>query len=384
LEAAIEKLLEAHVQHELSRFQRKKLQGSIREEVAAAFQWAKTIKLGEVVSADQITDLIHRNVVARPLPPAVKEQAIAMAQRVLAAPVNEHTTLKDICPRPSYDAALAKIGQMEGVRRDLIHRMVSSSVYTEQISNALYAGIKEYLLTENVLAQKVPGLASLIKLGKFAVDKTMKPLEAVVEKTVKAYIEANLGNTIRRSETSINAHFAPDRIVELGDQLWDGIAPYPLLAFTLLVDGKDMDDFVSIGNDFWRHFRETPYFKAIYTDLVRAFFEKYGDAPLSLVASDFGVNQKVVTRELSQLLAKGLEAAAASGFLEQRIRARLEDFYRSPQAMALLTAASSANDSELNRAAQKRAATQASASKRPAKPGTSAAKRSAGKPSGTK
>lgn len=384
MEAAIEKILEAHVQHELARFNSRKLQGSIREEVAAAFQWAKTIKLGELVSADQIAALIHRNVVALPLAPAVSELAIAMAQRVLAAPANERTTLEDICPRPSYDAALAKLGRMEGVRRDLVHRMVNSSVYTEQISNALYAGIKEYLLTENLLAQKVPGLASLIKLGKFAVDKTMKPLEAMVEKTVKAYIEANLGNTIRRSEASINAHFAPDRIVELGDQLWDGIGPCPLVVYTLLVDGKDMDDFVTIGRDFWLHFRKTPYFKAIYTDLVQTFFDKYEDVPLSRLASDFGVNQKVVTRELSLLLAKGVEAAAASGFLEQRIRARLEDFYRSPQAMALLAAASSADDSELKKGAPKRAASKAPANKRPAKSGTTAANRSHGKPSGSK
>lgn len=384
MDTVIEKILEAHVQHELGRFQARKLQGSIREEVAAAFQWAKKIKLGELVSADQIVELIQRNVVSMPLAPAVAETAAAMAQRVLAAPANERTTLEDICTRSSYDAALAKIGQMEGVRRDLIHRMVSSSVYTEQISNALYVGIKEYLLTENVLAQKVPGLASLIKLGKFAVDKTMKPLEAVVEKTVKAYIEANLGNTIRRSEASINEHFSQTRILQLGDRLWEGIAPCPLLVGALLINGKDIDDFVAIGRDFWLHFRETPYFRAIYTDLVQAFFEKYGALPLSRLASDFGVNQKMVTRELSLLLAKGLETAAASGFLEQRIRTRLEDFYRSPQAMALLAAASSANDSELKKAAPKRTATQASASKRPAKTGTSAAKRSPGKPSGTK
>jgi len=158
--------------------------------------------------------------------------------------------------------------------------LVSSSIYTNQISSALYTGIKEYVLTENVLAQKVPGLASLIKLGTFAVNKTMKPLEAVVEKTIKAYIEANLGSTIRRSESSISEHFDEANIVELGDDVWASLAATRVPAYTQLIDGKDTADVVAIGRDFWLHFRKTAYFKAIYSDLVQAVFARYAAQPI--------------------------------------------------------------------------------------------------------
>jgi len=339
LVTVIQQLLEAHVQHELAKFQSKKLQHSIREEVAAVFEWAKRLKLGEIISVEQITDLIGRNVVAMPLPPGVTELMTSMSQRVRTARINKSTSIKDICPRPAYDAAVAKIGSMEGFRHALIHRLVTSSIYTNQISSALYTGIKEYLLTENVLAQKVPGLASLIKLGTFAVNKTMKPLEAVVEKTVKAYIEANLGNTIRRSEKSINEHFDQAHIVEFGERLWKSSAASRLSAYTQLVDGKDMADAVAIGRDFWLHFRTTPYFKAVYTDLVQSIFERYADLPLSALAADFGVTEKIVIRELSLTLSTAAESAVSRGFLEQRIRARLESFYLSDQAAAVIAAA---------------------------------------------
>lgn len=344
MDKAIQRLLEAHVQHELAKFQSRKLQQSIREEVAAAFEWANELKLGQIISAEQITDLIDRNVVAMPLPRGITELAVSMSQRVLAAKSNKTTSIEDICARPVYDEAVAKIGSMESFRRALIHRLVTSSVYTNQISNALYTGIKEYMLTENMLAQKVPGLASLIKLGTFAVNKTMKPLEAAVEKTVKAYIEANLGNTIRRSETSINEHFDEAHIVEFGDDLWASLAATRLSAYTKLVDGKDMADIVAIGRDFWQHFRKTPHFKAVYTDLVQAIFDRYADTPLSQLAADFGVNEKLVIKELTQTLSKAVQTAKRSGYLEQRIRARLEDFYHSPQAMQLLAAAVNPTD----------------------------------------
>lgn len=370
----IQRLLEAHVQHELARFRSKAFQQSIREEVAAVFQWLKKVKLREIVTADQISSLIARNVVELPISGGISELAVAMSQRVLAAPENDSTAIEDICPRPSFDAAVAKIGQLESVRQDLIHKLVSSSVYTEQISNALYTGIKEYLLTENVLAQKVPGLASLIKLGKFAVNKTMKPLEAAVEKTVKAYIEANLGNTIRRSEKSINEHFDEAHIVAIGDRVWEGIAATRLSGYFELLDGGDMDDFVAIGREFWLHFRETPYFRAIYTDLVQCFYEKYGNTALSRVAAEFGVTEKLVVNELAKTLAQGIETAAAGGFLEQRIRARLENFYQSPQAARAIAGLATASGASKAKPASDPGAPPPAASRRKSGPASPTAK----------
>ena len=133
MDKAIQRLLEAHVRHELARFQSRKLQQSIREEVTAVFEWAKELKLGQMISAEQIIDLIGRNVVAMPLPRGFTELAVTMSQRVLAARSNKTTSIADICARAAYDAAVAKIGSMESFRQALIHSLVSSSIYTNQI-----------------------------------------------------------------------------------------------------------------------------------------------------------------------------------------------------------------------------------------------------------
>ncbi len=332
----IEQLLEAHLRHELARFTPKKLRLVVREEVAAVFAWAAQTRLSDVITPEQVVGLIERTVIQIPVSAGVTALAQTMSQRVLTSRHNKTTRVQDICPTQAFDAIVARIAALEAPRQKLVHRLVTSSVYTEQISSALFNGIKEYLLSENVLAQKVPGLASLIKLGKFAVNKTMRPLEAAVEKTVKAYIETNLGNTIRRSERSINDHFDADRIQQLGQHVWGQLAPTKLSEFTRILEKADLDDLVGTGLQFWLHFRKTPYFKAIAADQVRYLFEIYGDTPLSLVAADLGISEKLVVDELLHSGGKGVEQALASGFLEQRIRARLEDFYRSPQTARLL------------------------------------------------
>ncbi len=333
---AMDTLLEAHVQHEMGRFKSKKYRQVIREEVAAVFQWIKKIKLREIVTPEQIISLIERNVVELPVAEGITELVGEMSQRVLASPKNKTTAIADIFSHKSYKDIVDKIGDLESARKDFIHWLVNSSVYSQQISEVLFTGIKDYLLTENIFAQKVPGLASLIKLGKFAVNKTMHPLEVAVEKTVKTYIEKNLGSTIRRSEKSINDYFDKPHIIEMGDEIWAAIAKTKLSKYCKILDAKDVEDCNAIGLDFWLHFRETSYFKEIYTDLVHFYFKKYGDRSLDQIADEIGVTEKMVVNELVQTLSHGIEKTLAIGFLEERIRVRLENFYRSPQTSTLV------------------------------------------------
>jgi len=69
----ISKILEAHVAHELKRFKREGYKKTIKEEVAAAFEWIKKIKLKDVITAEQIIGMIERNVVELPVAGGITE-----------------------------------------------------------------------------------------------------------------------------------------------------------------------------------------------------------------------------------------------------------------------------------------------------------------------
>ena len=260
-----------------------------------------------------------------------------MSQRVLASPQNKKTSLEDIFARKQFDDIVDKVGSLKSARSEIIRRFVTSSVYSQQISEVLYTGIKEYLLAENIFAQKVPGVSSLIKLGKFAVNKTMHSLEVAIENKIKSYIESNLGNTIKRSERSLNDYFDNTHIIEMGEEIWSSIAETKLSEYFKNIDANDMEDFIIIGYEFWLHFRTTPYFKEIYTDLVDFFFEKYADKELDVILEDVGITQKMVVNELIEAISPGIDTALSIGYIEERIRARLEDFYLSPKTDSLVS-----------------------------------------------
>ncbi len=333
----LHRLLEAHVAWELDQFKNDGYRQTIKQEVSAIFEWTQKIKLNDIVTAPQIIGLIKRNVVDLPIAGGVTELSGEMSQKVLASRHNKKTQLQDIFPRNQYDDIIDKVVSLESARNTLIHRIVTSTAYSRQISELLFNGIKEYVLEENIIARKVPGVSSLIKMGKFAVSKTLAPLESLIEETVKSYIESNLELTLRRSEKSLVAYFNENRIVDAGEQIWDAVSEKHLSDYFSTIDANDMEDFIIIGYDFWQHFRKTRYFEGIYTELVKYFFKKYGNKELDVILEDVGVSEKMVVEELCEVVSPGIETALSMGYLEERIRARLSSFYGSKQAAAALS-----------------------------------------------
>lgn len=112
--------------------------------------------------------------------------------------------------------------------------------------------------------------------------------------------------------------------------------------------------------------RKTPYFKAIYTDLVYFFFEKSRDRELDLIAEDVGVTEEMVVNELVQTLSHGTKRASAGGYLEARIRARLENFYLSPETAMLASSLTGAEKTPVKTKAPRTSATPKKFAKKPA------------------
>ena len=164
----------------------------------------------------------------------------------------------------------------------------------------------------------------------------MPSLELAIENRVKSYIESNLENTVRRTEKALIKYFDGTRIVDMSEDIWESIAETKLSKYFAAIDSNDMEDFIIIGHDFWLHFRKTSYFKGIYTELVKYFFKKYGDREIDVILEDVGVSREMVICELIEIISPGIEKALSIGYLEERIRARLESFYLSKKALNLI------------------------------------------------
>jgi len=332
----LKELLDAHVRHELGRFRGPRLRKAVEQEVDAAFEWIRTVRLMDLATPEMVLSAIRRNVVELPLSGGVAELAGEMSRRVLSSRHNRKATLEDIFVRKAFDDIVDKAVGLRNARSRLIHLSVHTAAYTGLISDVVYTLIRDYMLKGTLLARRMPGVHSLSRMGREAVNKAIPDLELTVETRIKEFIQSNLKKTIALSERFLLGFLEGDRIVEIADRIWDSVAGVPLSEHFNSIDANDMEDFIIIGIEFWEHFRKTTYFKGIYTEIVRAFFQKYGRKEVSVILEDLGVNRHMVIEEIMGVLTPGIRKALDSGYLEQRVRERLADFYGSKKAASLV------------------------------------------------
>ena len=332
----LEKLLDAHLKHERARFIGRGLKKSVVEDADAVFEWAGKVRLKDIATPEQVLGVIRRQVVECPLPPMVTELAVDMSRTVLASRHNDKATLQDIFARRQFDEIVGKTAGLKDVRDRILHAAVHTPAYAGLISGVVYTLMREFLQKEMLFTRKMPGVSSLMKLGKEAMNKAMPGLEATAENRIREFIRANLGKALQLSERFLVGFLSEERMAEIANRVWDSIAHVPLSQYLQPIDAADMEDLISVGAEFWLRFRETPYFEQICTEVTQAFFEHYGEKTAAEILDDLGVSRRMVVGEVLEILKPAIDKALATGYLEQRVRARLEAFYLSSKTASLL------------------------------------------------
>jgi hypothetical protein len=322
-------MLEAHVQFEMARWVGDNLHTTLETETGALFDWLGTVRLHEVVSAAELHAWMRRVLVETPLTAATGaslKESVLVAYEFLQ---EDATPLKALLPRPLFDRVVAHASQLDGLRREITHQVVTSSVYTLLISNVLYHGIKGFVLTENALTQKIPGAASLLKFGQNAMSAASPQMERKIDAQLVHFIHDNLQETIRESERFLNDALDEGELHKVADEIWATNAPAPVSKFAGHLHGAAFDAFVDIAVDFWLHLRTTPFFADLLAQIVHNLYLQHGKKPIAALLTEVGITPAAAVAAIHPLAAAWIARTLEDGYLEARIRQRLGAFYAS-------------------------------------------------------
>lgn len=323
----IDAMLESHVQYELKRLSRQHLKRTVKEEVGAVWDWLGEVRINAVLSEAQVLDAVRRNAIDMPISDEMRAYIRENVALVYDALRRDATPVEDILTREVFDDMVTIIIGLEDLRGEITHQIVSSSVYARLISNVLYHGIKNFLLTENVLARNIPGASSLVRLGKRSLNAASPKLEGGIDRQLIKFVNANIQDTIAESETFLNTALDPALMRKLGDEAWETNATTAVGDLAVYVDVDSLSAIVDVVEKFWLHYRETPLFTNLVAEVVRHFFARYGEQDARSFLESVGITQDVLLREASALITPWLEHARDSGYAERRLRARLGAFY---------------------------------------------------------
>jgi hypothetical protein len=326
-------LLELHLAHEMALFESDAFLAWLRPELEAQLGLARSMPLGAFVSAEQVKSVIARNVVENEIPGAVAEVAGEAATHLFSSDLHKNRPLQEILPTKHFEEFVDKVLELPEQRKNGINHIIELPVYKDLISGVLYQAIMRYIYEENVFSKKVPGVSSMMKLGKQMLDKRAPKLEGAVEENVRAYISNNLVFILKESKAFLKNSLTEEDIKASTMELWDTIEQTPMSEFQKGMDSIDLSEFVVLGYEFWKTFRTSSYFKESYELIVDYFFQIYGDSPLGTLLDDFMISSDKMMTELEVFAPQVLKTLKENGQIEQFLRRRLESFYFSKSAL---------------------------------------------------
>ncbi len=324
-------LLDAHIAFELKQWRGKALSKTLKHEYKAIWGWAEEVTLDQFSSAEKISDIALRFVSEMSLPEGITGVIGTIAKHLIALPVNRETSVADVIDPELFDEGVELIVSLKHLREELIRQSINSPVYATLVSEILYNGIRDYLGSENIFTQKVPGMGKLLKKGGDALNKRIPN----IEERLRGYIEKNMQRTVEQSEKFLINALNDDRIRHLATEIWDMIQESPLSVADVLGD-DEVDEIVKYGFTFWLHLRKTDYLAELIREAIEKVFAEYGEMPLSELLDSVGVSKKLIEKETLIIGPQLVEVLDESGFLEATIRRRFEPFYASKEATAAL------------------------------------------------
>jgi uncharacterized membrane protein YheB (UPF0754 family) len=240
---------------------------------------------------------------------------------------DDQSRVRELLSKQVFDHAIEVLANMDEPRRQIIHQVVSSSVYSRLVANVLYHGIKSFLVTENGMARAIPGASSLLRLSQNALNATVPQMEKNVDKQLVAFIDENIQQTIADSEIFLNRSLDDALLQKVGDELWSTLSEETLARLTRSLSKDSVVASGDVLQEAWEHLRESALVQDIAQSVVRGFFLRYGKQDVAAVLQAMGIDQVAVTEGLLAVAIPLAQRACGDGYLEERIRARLTPFY---------------------------------------------------------
>ena len=321
-----EAMRDAHVAYEMSRLTGPGLTQTVSDEVESLFDLMGTAALGEVVDADAVVGAVVR--VVRELPSAaapgsLEQVAGALRDAVSASP----ETVGDVVSEDDAVRWATTLASMDEARDELLSQLTSSGAYSRLVAHVVYYGVKNYLLTENALAKRIPGASSLVRLGQRSLTAAAPGLEKNVDRQLVAFVDASIADTVRESRRFIDGMLEEAEVDQAARTGWAAVSDRPVADAADVLNERDAELLGELAWQQWTSLRLTPFLERMAEAVVRGYLDENADRPVADVLTDLGVDAEWVTAWIGPLVESTMAHPQVAEYVEQRVRERLTAFY---------------------------------------------------------
>ncbi len=334
-ESTAQKLLDAQIGYHLDR-----LTGD---------QFASTVaRLGEDLLAaagqHQIEDLLDREAIKTAVVRALRtvpgsaavSGLVELATTIVFDGPAEPYPLGELVDRERIEVLLDELLALSPVLERAFDRLTDSPLVGTTASRFMGRIVGEVLQANKAIADKVPGLGSLVSFGTSAASKVVGAADKQFDGLIGDTVGKGGAFAVGRLNRIIMETLLDPTTREAALEVWDLISREPVAGLSTYATRADISGAVdamhelaatTVAKEHVAHFAEV---------IVEGFFERFGGyTPIELL-DELDLSRQDLIEDLVRIAPRVVDALRESGDLERMLRAQLEPFYTSTELKVLL------------------------------------------------
>jgi hypothetical protein len=331
-----QQLLEAQVRHHLDRLSGDQLASTVSRLASDLLDSAGQHPIEDLVDREVVRAIVVRSLGTVPGSAAVGA-IVELATSVVQDGPADSFRVGDLVERTRVEALLDELLALHPVLDRALERLTDSPLVGTMASRFMGRIVGEVLQANKAVADRVPGLGSLMSFGTSAASRVMgaadKQFEALVGDTV------GKGGTfaVRRLNRIVIETLRDPTTREALLQAWDLLAEEPVVGLGKYADDEEISGVVDAVHDLVVAVTASEQVAELAKVVVDAFFDRFGGYTPTELLVELEISRDDVVSDLVLLAPRVVEALRDTGDLERMIRAELEPFYASAEVEALLS-----------------------------------------------
>ncbi len=331
-----QQLLDAQVRHHLDRLTGDRLAATVTGLADDLMSAAGRHQLEDLVDRESIKAIVTRALATVPGSAAVSG-IVELATRVVYDGPAEPYPLGELVDRDRVEVLLDELLTLSPVLERALERLTDSPLVSTMASRFMGRIVGEVLQANKAVADKVPGLGSLMSFGTSAASKVMGAADK--------QFEGLIGDTVGKGGTFAVRRLNRIVIETLQDpttraavlDVWDLLAQEPVAGLRPYTTYDEVAGVVGAVHDVAVTTMFNEHVAHLGEVIVDAFFERFGGYTPTEMLDELDLSREELVADLVGFAPVVVEALRETGDLERILRAQLEPFYASAEVRKLLS-----------------------------------------------
>lgn len=332
-----ERLLDAQVEYIIGELSGDRLADVVARDVDDLLTVLDATTVAELVDRADVKATAYRIVGQPGGSDLVRSMVVGIGEATYQLTANDEHHLGDIVDREQVQALVHKVLGMRALHEEILRRLGDSPTVATAASWFVTKLVSDVMQQNRELAERVPGVSSLLALGDRAADRVRGARSRHLDQLLGDMAGKGAQVALRRVNNALRHTMAEAPLHDAAMEIWDLHADDKVSGLKGYLSQEDFRELAAIGHEFWLILRDTEYVGELVDAGIDVFFDSYGDGSVAGLLTELGLERDDLVSEAMRYAPAIVEALKADGRLAELIRRRLEPFFHSRVVLDLLS-----------------------------------------------